>query len=127
MESQIMINIIDVPWRWRVAAHRTCTQEEVTGGGGRAVAPPGVRDYGARSLHLRPFHVSVVHLRTICLLESPLRCRRLRAKYHVRPSLHWRHSNPRPGRGGGQILPSPHVFRRYPKNLQLDSYELFST
>ena len=69
MESQIMITSIDLPWRWRVAAHRTCTQEEAAGGGGRTVAPPGVKDCGAPSLHLRPFHVGVVHLRTICLLE----------------------------------------------------------
>ena len=28
-----MVNIIDLPRRWRVAAHRTCTQEEAVGGG----------------------------------------------------------------------------------------------
>ena len=29
--------------------------------------------------------------------------------------------------GGGQILPFPHVFRRYNKNLPIDFYELFGT
>ena len=67
-ESQIMINILDLHWRWRVAAHRTGTQEAAGVRG--TVAPTCVKEYDAPPLHLRRFHVIIVHHRIICLVES---------------------------------------------------------
>ena len=61
--------------------------------GREAVAPPCVKKYGTPPFHLRPFHIKVAHPRTICLVESPPRCRRHRARYQARLLLHWQYSN----------------------------------
>ena len=100
-----MINILNLlgggGWRPTVLVRKKRRRSDGGGGGGvevveeggGAVAPPCVKEYDNLPLHLRPVHVRVTHLRTICLAESPPRCRRHRAKCQVRSPLHWRHSS----------------------------------